>query len=75
MRAEESARPGNWRGSTAVERPRRSAPAQETKSERRRGHCGKNACGGGGRRKLIWSDVKFACRVKRSVCAPASKLR
>lgn len=32
----------------------------------------KNVCGE--KSKLILSDVKFACRVKRSVCAPASKL-
>lgn len=58
MRAEEATRPVERRGSTAVERPRRGALSQETISEVRPGHCGKNERGGGTRR-LIPSDVKF----------------
>lgn len=56
MQAEEAARPGDWRGSSAGERPCRSALSQETKSEPRRGHCGKNVCRE--KTKLILCDVK-----------------
>lgn len=58
MRAEEATRPVERRGSTAVERPRRGALSQETISEVRPGHCGKNERGGGGRAdwfRLMWN--------------------